>query len=151
MLLNSKDLSHLEKPPLKNETIALKWISTSDLSEQKKRVFERIFPRFLKEPDQEFARRMTDYNRMGVNSEEPFNMRRFSGGTNLPRSRHTVLCAPNSKSSDQTLAAELMAYAFDGRDHYFDIWDLSDPITTIWSEKHLQVFETKSQPVMANV
>jgi len=129
MLLSSREWGHLEKPPLKNETLALKWIAVSELSEQKQRDFERLFPQFFQEPDQKFVRRLEDYKRMGIDSEEPFNMRRFSGGTNLPRSRYTVLCAPGSGSSNQTLAAELMAYAFDERDRYFDIWDLSDKVT----------------------
>lgn len=118
-------MNRLEPPPTHSGELWCKRFRMDLLDNRERAFFERAFPRFFEAPP-EHPRR-PEYEQYGFRFEEPYNLRRFSGGTILPRSRYSIECTPETGFSQQTLAMELLAYAATDRDFIPEVFDMTDP------------------------
>ena len=119
------DLSRVPSPPFRQDPVSLKFVRLDRFTSEQQRQFTSMFGRFFDDPAPH--PHGAAFEEAGLPVEESFNMRRFSGGRNLPRGRYYTVCAGADGFSQQTLAMELLAYATIDPDYELDVFDLSDP------------------------
>jgi len=111
----------------------LKGIRTDALSTDQRIAQGLAFSGFFRDPARNpkdvetYERRKSEDQGIHVEIQEPFNYRRFAGGSDLPRGRYYSICADQAGNDNQTLASELMAYIEPKESGEVYAVDLSDP------------------------
>jgi hypothetical protein len=105
---------------------SIKFLRPDLLSEPERQVFLKYFSGFTRDPDPDFIWVYEQLRADGKDGERPYNLRRFSGGSELPRGRYSNICDEEGHSF-QTLAMELLAYSDRQIDDLVEVFDLNDP------------------------
>lgn len=125
MIMNEAELRALPQPPVRAGPIYGKGVRIDRLPATDRDRFQTIFGSFLVPAvEGPFVKRLKE---MGFESEPPFKLRRWAGGSALPRGRYYAVCENENGDSSQTLAMELLAYAAIDPNFHLDVVDMSDP------------------------
>jgi hypothetical protein len=126
--MQSQRVPHTEIPPMPQHSFShsIKFLRPDLLGEPERQVFRKYFSGFTRDPDPDFLWVYEQLRADGQKGQPPYNLRRFSGGSELPRGRYSTICDGDGHSF-QTLAMELLAYSDRQIGDLVEVFDLNDP------------------------